>query len=101
MSKEKVDWHLNKSVSLSVIILLLSNISISVWFASGLNNDVETLKLKPDLLTRVIILEEKTSEHGRIIAKMDATLDKFNTTLDRIDREQAKRTNLVYGKNKK
>jgi len=90
------DWHLNKKVSVSIIILLLGQIFMFGWFMSGLSNDVETLKRRPDLTERVIKLEALSGEQGRIIQRMDETLNKFDTTLTRIDKEQAKRGPIVY-----
>ena len=79
-----VDWHLSKSVSMSVILLLLGNISTSLWWASGLNSDVNNLKSRPDLTERVIKLEAKVGEYGRVLNKFEKTLDKFDNTLDTI-----------------
>ena len=89
-------WHLNKHISLSVIILLIINIGTGAWFMSGLSSDVNLLKSKPDLTERVIKLEALTSEHGRILSRMESTLDKLDATLDAVATEQAKRTPLVY-----
>jgi len=99
--RREPEWHVNKNVSLSIILLLITNIAMGAWFMSGLSSDVESLKSRPDLTARVIKLEALTSEQGRIISRIDATLDKFNNTLTRIDREQAKRGPIVYGQDKK
>ncbi len=89
--REHLDWHLNKSISMSVIILLIANLSISVWWLSGLNKDIEVLKAKPDLLERVIRLEARSNEQGRIIKKMDQTLDNINTTILQVSNELSRR----------
>ena len=92
-----MDWHLNKNVSISIIVLLCINIGSTIWWASALNTDVQTLKNRPDLTERVIRLEARSDEHGRLLQKIDMTLDKLNTTINVIAKEQAKRTPLVYG----
>ncbi|VAW62341.1 hypothetical protein MNBD_GAMMA08-1809 [hydrothermal vent metagenome] len=89
--RQNMDWHLTKSISISVIILLLLNLSTSIWWLSGLNSDVGMLKAKPDLLERVINLEARANEHGRIITRFDVTLDKINNTIIQVSNELSRR----------
>jgi len=92
------DWHLNKNVSVTIIFLLFVNLGSGVWFLSGLSGDVRALKQRPDLTERVIKLEAITNEQGRLLQKLDSTLTRFNNTITRIDKEQAKRGPLIYKK---
>ncbi len=87
-----MDWHLNKSVAISIIFLLLTNIGSTIWFLSSINSDVDALKARPDLLERVIKLEGRSNEYGRILTRIDNTLDTFNTTLSKVSNELARRT---------
>lgn len=107
--KHEIDWHQTKGLSLSIIILLVINIVSTVWWAATLTNDVNQAKdndskvslLVPKLTERIIRLEAVTSEYQRILTRVVATLDKMDNTVDRIDREQAKRGPIVYKKKKR
>ena len=100
--REDIDWHQTKGLSLSIIALLLVNIVSTVWWAATLTNDVEQLKnnanirVIPKLTERVIRLEAIKDETNRILGKLVTSIDKLDSTVDRIDREQAKREPLVY-----
>lgn len=100
MNTNERDWHLNKNVSVSVIVLLLINIGSGAWFMSGLSSDVAVLQAMPNLNERVVKLEALSSEHGRLLQRLAVTLDKLDLTLDAVAKEQAKRTPLVYKKEK-
>ncbi len=89
--RNHTEWHLNKSVSLSVIVLLVVNIATSAWWASGLTSDIEVLQDKPDLTERVIRLEAKAEEHSRILMKMNNTLDNIDRTIMNVSNELARR----------
>ncbi len=93
--RENVDWHLNKGVSLSIIILLVVNIATSAWYLSAMVSDIEVLKSKPDLSERVVRLEARADEQGRILSRLDSTLDKLDNTLNTVAKEQARRTSII------
>jgi hypothetical protein len=90
-----VDWHLNRSVSLTIIILLLGNITTSIWWASSINSDVGNLSNVPmeitELRERMVRLETTTEAHTIFLNKLNETLENFNDTLNRMDRVQSKR----------
>jgi len=94
-----VDWHLNRSVSFTIILLLLGNIATSIWWASSINTDIESLRSIPAEISvikeRLVRLETTVETHNAYFNKLNSTLDKFNSTLDRIDREQARRKSIV------
>ena len=90
------EWHLDKKVSMGIIASMIIQASVLAWSAGKLYSDVEILKARPDLTERVIRVEAKTDEHGRILQKLDDTLDRINITLGEVAKEQAKRTALVY-----
>lgn len=93
--REKLDWHLTKSVSVSMLIGILANIIIVVALFVRMQADVDTIKERPDLTERVIKLEALTSEYGRILTRLDTTIDNVNSTLERVAVEQAKRSNVI------
>ncbi len=90
-----VDWHQTKGLSLTIITLLLANIISTVWWAATLTKDVDTIKGKTPLLERVIRLETITEIQYKYLNRLNATLDKVNTNMDRIDREQSRRSTTV------
>ena len=107
--ERRIDWHQTKGLSLSIIMLLIVNIVSTVWWAATLTNDVNQGKdndnrvslIVPKLTERIIRLEAVTSEYQRILTRVVATLDKMDNTVNRIDREQAKRGPIVYKRNKR
>jgi len=121
------DWHQTKGLSLSIIILLIINIVSTVWWAATLTSDVAQIKFDnknlPSLRLRVAKMEGKVEGYDKVltidlpllrlrVAKMEGkleaydkvlnrliiVLDRLDTTVDRIDREQSKRGPLVYKK---
>ena len=97
------DWHLDKRVSIFLLIgmgaSIVMNIVSIVWFAAKLDQRVEILEERPDLEARVIKLEALTGEHGRILQRLDSTIDRMSSVVDYVAKEQAKRTpaiNRVY-----
>lgn len=98
--ERRIDWHQTKGLSLSIIGLLLVNIVSTVWWAATLTNDVTRIKEEPDLVERVIKLEAVTKEYKDVLTRFITVIDKLDNTVDRIDREQAKRGPLVYEKYK-
>lgn len=97
--REHVDWHLNRSVSMTIIILLLGNIATSIWWASSINSDITALRDTPAIISvmkeRLVKLETTVETHNKYFNKLNDTLEKFNTTIDRIDREQSRRTSII------
>jgi len=98
-----IHWHQTKSLSLSIIGLLLVNIVSTVWWAATLTSDVAQFKQRPDLLERVIKLETLTAEYngglGRLIDlidKLERKIDKQSGKVYRIDREQSRRKDSIH-----
>ena len=88
---ESPEWHTNKNYLLSIIFLTLSNIGATIWWASGINHDVQALKDRPDLTERVIKLEATVELHNQYFRKLTKTLDDLNEVVRKIDKEQARR----------
>lgn len=86
---DTIDWHQTKGLSLSIIMLLIVNIVSTVWWAATLTNDVTQIKARPDLTERVIKLEAITEERKSILNKLATTLDRMDSTINRIDKDQA------------
>lgn len=92
---ETPDWHQTKGLFVAIIVLLLTNIGSSIWWAADLNNDVQDLKEEPNLLERVLKLEAITEANAKYLNRLNSTLDRVNANMTRIDREQVKRTETI------
>ncbi len=93
--ERRVDWHQTKGLSITIIVLLLTNIVSTVWWAATLTKDVDIIKSSPPLVERVIRLETIADIQYRYLNRLNATLDKVNANMERIDREQARRSTTV------
>jgi len=91
----RTDWHQTKNVSITIIVLLLTNIVSTVWWAATLTGDVDRIMKKPELVERVIRLEAITEAHNLYLSRLSHTLDKVDANMDRIDKEQARRASIV------
>lgn len=80
---------------MSVIVLLILNISATSWQAATLVNDVNNLKSRPDMTERVIRLEAVTDEHKRVLTDLSMVLTRIDGTIDRIAAEQNRRTGTI------
>jgi len=89
------EWHTNKNYFLSIIFLIIANIGSTVWWAGGINSDVRQLKERPDLTERVVQLETTIALNEKYFNEFRRTLESMNTTITRIDREQARRKSIV------
>ena len=80
--QNKSDWHQTKLTMIGIIIGLTIQFGTVVWWASsisvGLSAVRDSVKPLAALNERVVALEIKTSEQG-------GALDRFSTTLDKLD----------------
>ena len=94
-SEENVSWHNTKGLSISIILLLLINVVSTVWWAATLTSDVQEVSEEARLISfnreRIIRIEAKQELYDSVLSRLNNTIDKVITTVDRIDREQATR----------
>ena len=88
--ERRQDWHQTKGLSVTIIVLLITNIISTVWWAATLTNDVESIKGKPNLVERVIRLEAVTEAHTEYLDRLSEVLNKVDSNMTRIDRDQAR-----------
>ena len=93
--RRDIEWHQTKGISITIILLLLTNIVSTVWWAASLTNDVDSIKARPKLTERVIRLEAVTEANSKYLNRLSRVLDKLETTVSRIDREQVKRAVML------
>ena len=89
------EWHNTKGLAITIIVLLITNIISSVWWAATLTNDVNSLKEAPKLTERVIRLEAVTEANTKYMNRLNRTLDIVNSNMIRMDKEQTKRAVML------
>ena len=98
-----MSWHLEKKVTVGVILALVVNSGAIVWGAAMLTSRVEQLQTVPARVTELEkeVIQLLAREQLRNQMMRDAfrdfqtTLTTFNNTLTRIDRTQAGRKPVV------
>jgi len=78
-------WHLSKSVPLSIIFAVVVQTATLVWFIAGLNANIETNS--KDLIrheTRISSLEQVVQTQAVMLARMDENISAIRKHLERI-----------------
>ena len=94
MSDEKIpkEWHMEQKVIVGVIVGLtlsvLGQIGSYIYLAKILNTN-------PPLPDRVLALEIKVSDFGKVLYKMNDTLDETNKFIREVKNEQSRRKPMV------
>ena len=88
-------WHLSKSVQLPVIVLLLSNIFVGIWWAATLSADehahykemqdktIDVIK-KPELIAHLLARDLGIKHNADSIDLIRRTQENMDGKLDRI-----------------
>lgn len=87
MSEEmKREWHLDRKVTLGLILAILANAGSSVWWAASLNQQVLNHQKSIDAHSQTIsgVLSSQSSI-GERLAKMEAGINYQTKVLDRIE----------------
>ena len=89
--REKGEWHLDKKVSIAVIIVLLSNTCAVTWWASGMEHraqqsetEIALLKKRADdhdlfqrsLMVELATIREKVSAQVDTMRRIEVILEK-------------------------
>ena len=89
-------WHLNKSVPVAIILTILGQFLIGLWFIAKLDSKVEEQALRlakteaqistidreaRDFGTRIVRIEEKTSSMLAILQRVERFIDGRRTDL--------------------
>lgn len=92
-SEKKMSWHNEKKIIIGLIIAVLGTLftSLGQWFYV-----IKTLDTNPPLINRIIVLEYKVSEQGRVNQAILDELKEARKERAVFKREQAKRTTTVY-----
>jgi len=98
-----MSWHLEKKVTVGVILALVLNTGSIIWGAAMLTSRVEQLQSMPGRVTALekeviqfLAREQLRDQFMRDgFREFQTTLTNFNNTLTRIDRTQAGRKSVV------
>lgn len=80
-------WHLSKSVPLSIILAVIVQTVTLVWFIAGLNASI--LQNTRDLIrheTRIEALEGSAQSQAIAIARMDENIQVIRSMLEQMNR---------------
>ena len=87
------DWHLSRSVPITLIVTIFIQTVAVVWFASELRFDVN--RNKEDILetrTRLTLVENSLGRQAITLGRIDENLEEIRRTLERIEKNADGRT---------
>lgn len=87
-----MSWHMSQKVIAGLIISVGASLVMSSYQFFWV---VRSLDTNPPIVERIITLELKASEYGRLMARINLTLDELNKTMDKIHQEQSRRKPMV------
>jgi hypothetical protein len=73
-------WHVDKAVSLGILIALVCNIFAGIWYASKIDSRVAALE---------VATKDNTQVFERLV-RVETQLDNFKDAINRIDLSVAK-----------
>jgi len=80
---EKNEWHLSKSVPVSLIVSILAQTAALVWFISTLRNDVDnntTQLIRHE--TRIESIEDVAQSQAIMLARIDENLKAIRDAIE-------------------
>lgn len=83
------EWHLSRSVPISLIFAIACQTVALIWFVATLRNDVDTNKTEIiKLETRTENLEEIVQSQAVTLARMDENLKSIRVILEGMARQK-------------
>ena len=94
-----MSWHLDKNVTVAVIVAIIFNTVGFIWGAAQLSKTVTDLSGIPSRMTQVekdiIAVQTEQRLMRGLMGEFKQTMTAFNNTITRIDREQSRRTPMI------
>jgi len=94
-----MSWHLDKNLTIGVIIVVVINSASLIWGAAELAGKIDMLSNVPSRMTkveeRILVLETEARMIKGAFGEFKQVMTDFKETMTRIDREQARRTPMV------
>lgn len=92
-------WHLNKAFAYSLILLMITNLGATTWWASGINKDVESFSSVPAEVVRLredfIRLETRITLQEGVYGELKTVITDLKDLTLTIYKEQATRTSTI------
>lgn len=86
MEQIQREWHLDRKVTLGLILAILLNAGSSVWWAASLNAQVLTQRKELDTHSAQIAqINNDRAEFGERLAKIEAGITYQTKVLDRVE----------------
>jgi hypothetical protein len=86
------EWHLEKKVTLSLIVAIIINIATSVWWAASLNSQVmnqqKSIEIQSQQINAIVTTQSGVGER---LAGMEAAIIYQTKSLDRIEGKLGKK----------
>lgn len=98
MEIESKGWHESKITVLGIIFSMFCTVGAVIWQGATITAEMRGLPTRSEyteLNARIITLEVQQSEQGKILQKLELTLDKVNETIRLISEEQQRRTTIL------
>lgn len=81
------EWHLSRSVPLSMILAIICQTVALIWFVATLRNDVDANQMKiVQLETRTKDLSGMVQDQSVMIARMDENIKAIRDIIERMAR---------------
>lgn len=79
-------WHLDKRVPITLILTILAQTGVAVWFASSLSSRVEANTVAITKISNsALAQDERVRINTNTLSRVDETLRNLENTLERID----------------
>ncbi len=100
-----MSWHLDKNVTIGVIIALIVNTGSFIWGAAEISAKIDSFDSLPNRVTttekKIIALETEAQLMRGIVGEIKQTMNTFNNTLTLVDKELSRRAPIAnYVQNK-
>ncbi|MGB9154405.1 MAG: hypothetical protein WCD70_15115 [Alphaproteobacteria bacterium] len=82
--QEKTDWHLDKKITIGVIVAILINAGSSIWYASKLDSQVQATET--EVLSLKVWKEKQDDDRERINSSLATVNQKLTDQGDLIRR---------------
>lgn len=93
-NRTRVDWHLDRRVSLSIIVLLIANIAAGVWWAATTDARLErleemttaTAERSKDNADRIVDMRIRAAEQDQKLQSILDLLQRIDSRLAQMER---------------
>ena len=96
MSGDREPWHLDRKVPLALIVTILLQTSLGVWWAASLTSRVDrAIQVNDDQDTRLRTVETTTQAQQVAAATITAQISAMRETLEMVRQDQRETNDLL------